>query len=363
MTFSNNDYLYMDLALRLGLKGKGFTEPNPMVGAVVVKDDRILATGYHRVFGGEHAERMALKDVNEPGTTLYVTLEPCSHFGKTAPCTDIIIKKNVARVVIAMVDPHPLVNQKGIRKLKGAGIGVETGLLQDRAEHLNRHYLKYVLRGLPYVTINGGVSMDGKMTDRDRKSRWITGEQLRRLSHSLRGEFSAILAGSRTVSDDNPLLTIREDGWEGKKFFRVILDSRNRLDPGLCIHQDDIDFPLIFFSSDACANKEKKSDLHFFVPSGTGGLDLNAVLSRLGQLEIASVLIEGGGRVIDSFISQSLYDEMILFQSNMLLGGKDSVQLHETGSPVARPRRFSPWEVIQLEEGIIMRGYPECLPE
>ena len=169
--------------------------------------------------------------------------------------------------------------------------------------------------------------------------------------------------GSQTILDDNPLLTIREEGWTEKKFFRVILDTHNRLDPGTCIHQDEDDFPLVFFSARSCPNKRKQSDLHFFVPSDKRGLHLDAVLSTLGQLDVASVLIEGGGKIIDSFIRQSLYDEMVLFESNILLGGKESVQIYGTGSPISRPERFSSWDVMKLDEGIIMRGYPICSPE
>ncbi|HEX7502555.1 MAG TPA: bifunctional diaminohydroxyphosphoribosylaminopyrimidine deaminase/5-amino-6-(5-phosphoribosylamino)uracil reductase RibD, partial [Acidobacteriota bacterium] len=189
------DRKFMKIALKLSRKGLGCTEPNPLVGAVAVKNGRILASGYHRAFGAPHAEAMALEHLAVPGSTLYLTLEPCAHFGKTPPCVDLIIARKVERVVMAMQDPNPLVDGRGIRKLRAHGIRTRVGLFQDWAERINRHYLKAIRTRVPYVTLRAGISLDGKLSDDAGRSRWVTSEEGRRYSHSLRGEFSAILAG------------------------------------------------------------------------------------------------------------------------------------------------------------------------
>ena len=227
----SEDEKFMKIALKLSLLGMGRTEPNPMVGAVAVKDGKIISSGYHRAFGLAHAEAMALENVHVPGTTLYLTLEPCCHFGKTPPCSELIIAKKVSRVVAAIGDPNPLVNGRGMERLRRSGIEVHSGVCADWAAHINRHYLQAVKARMPYVAIHAGVSLDGKLTDKNGHSRWITEAESRQLSHSLRGEFSAILAGHNTVVADNPRLTLREPGWNGKILYRVVLDAQNSLSP------------------------------------------------------------------------------------------------------------------------------------
>jgi diaminohydroxyphosphoribosylaminopyrimidine deaminase/5-amino-6-(5-phosphoribosylamino)uracil reductase len=351
------DIKFMKIAMKLGKKGTGFTSPNPLVGAVVAKNGKIIATGYHKHYGGSHAEYSALEKTNEENTTLYVTLEPCSHFGKTPPCTDSIINKKVKRVVIAMQDPNPLVNGKGIKKLEEKGIQVEVGLLEDLSKKINRHYLKFITKKLPYVTINAGTSIDGKLTDKYRESQWITDAQLRNLSHSLRGEFAAILVGVKTVADDDPQLTIREKEWGDRRIFRVILDSQNILDPGLRVFRDRERFPLILFSAKNAKNKERKVERHFFIAEDEDGLDLKQVLKILGSLSISSVLIEGGGKIIDSFLKQRLYDEIILFVGNKLIGGKESVELFPSGAALQRPVVLKRNEIVTLGSGYLLRGF------
>ncbi|NIM14630.1 MAG: bifunctional diaminohydroxyphosphoribosylaminopyrimidine deaminase/5-amino-6-(5-phosphoribosylamino)uracil reductase RibD [Candidatus Aminicenantes bacterium] len=357
------DIKYMKIALGLSKKGMGFTEPNPMVGAVVVKNNRILSTGYHARFGAVHAEQKALEHVTETGTTLYVTLEPCVHYGKTPPCTDLILEKKVKRVVVAIQDPNPLVNGKGIRQLREHGVQVDVGLFQDIASKINRHYLKFMTAKMPYVALNAGVSIDGKLTDKYRKSQWISDEELRLYSHSMRGEFSAILAGVSTVIDDNPQLTVREKDWQGKKLFRVILDSNNILDTGLNIYRDQENFPLIFFSSAEAENKtpNPEAEHHFFVSPDRdyGGLSLPEVLEQLYWLGVASVLVEGGGSVINSFITTGLYDEIVLFTADKFIGGTLSVQLFAEGAAVSNPVKLKEREILSLETGYIVRGYRE----
>lgn len=354
--FSATDIKFMKMAIRLGRKGIGHTEPNPLVGAVVVKGEQIIATGYHRKFGGLHAEREALRDIDAEGATLYVPLEPCSHHGKQPPCVEMVVEKKLARVVIATQDPCELVNGKGIARLQEAGVQVAVGCLEELYKYENRHYFKYIQANRPYIALRAGVSVDGKLTDKNRKSQWVTGVGLRTLSRSFRGEFSAIMAGVETVLDDDPQLTLRDD-WEGKKLFRVVLDSSNRLPETLQIFKDQDNFPLIIFSSNVAANRNAKCKHHYFVsPAEGGGLDLEEILDKLGKLGIASVMVEGGGRLIESFLKAGLYDEILLFTADKLIGGLDSVQLLSGGVPLANAIPLENRRIIQLEDGYVVRS-------
>jgi diaminohydroxyphosphoribosylaminopyrimidine deaminase/5-amino-6-(5-phosphoribosylamino)uracil reductase len=358
-----NDEKFMQAALRLSLLGQGFTEPNPMVGAVTVKNNRLLSSGYHRAYGAVHAEVMALENLHVPGATLYLTLEPCCHFGKTPPCTELIIAKKVSRVVMAMEDPNPLVSGQGRRRLEACGIRTECGLLADWAARVNRHYLRSMRSATPYVTIHAGVSLDGKLADRNGRSQWITSAELRSVAHSLRGEFSAILAGHNTVILDDPQLTLREAGWPGKRLYRVVLDSANSLPRHLRIFAEQERFPLIIFSSQQAADQTQKVPLHFFVSDSGSGLDWSEVFATLHRLGIASVLVEGGGQVIDSLIRERRFDEIVLFLSPQFVGGRESVQLFATGChSLDQALRLERWERVELSSGTIMRGYPTCSP-
>ncbi len=361
--WSENDLGFMKMALRLAEKGRGRTEPNPLVGAVVVQRGEVLATGFHRAFGQGHAERMALKSVDSPGTTLYVSLEPCGHVGKTPPCVDLIVAKKVQRVVVALQDPNPLVNGRGLALLGKKGIETSVGLLGAWAEYQNRHYLKFITRKIPYITLHAGISLDGKLTDKQRQSRWITAAEARRLSHSLRGEFSAILVGRQTVLDDDPQLSLRESGWAGKKLFRVVLDSQNTLPGHLRIFKDQERFPLVIFSSAWARSKRVRTPYHFFIQPDPNGLALRDVCRQLGRLGIASLLVEGGGQVIDSFLRQRLFDEVILFTAGKIVGGKEAVALFATGvERLNRSLELPEHELLELESGFIWRGWRRCLP-
>jgi diaminohydroxyphosphoribosylaminopyrimidine deaminase/5-amino-6-(5-phosphoribosylamino)uracil reductase len=355
-----DDIKFMKIALKIACKARGFTEPNPLVGAVVVKHHQVIATGYHRKYGEDHAELDALKKVTVNGTTLYVTLEPCIHFGKTPPCVDLIMEKKVQRVVVAMKDPNPLVNGKGIQKLKESGItvAVDVGGLGDIARKINRHYIKYITHKIPYVTLKAGISLDGKLTDKYRKSQWMTSEELRTFSHTLRGEFSAIMAGVKTIIDDNPQLNIREKAWGDKRLYRIVLDTHNTLDTRLRIFEDQEQFPLILFSSKEAENTIPKVKNHFFVtPHNLNGLNLREVLEVLYQQEIASVMVEGGGRLFNSFLQEELYDEIILSQAGTLIGGKESIQLFAEGTSVSTPIELKDREIIEFNTGCIIRGF------
>jgi diaminohydroxyphosphoribosylaminopyrimidine deaminase/5-amino-6-(5-phosphoribosylamino)uracil reductase len=357
------DRKFMKIALQLSRKGLGYTEPNPLVGAVAVKDGRILAGGYHRAFGAPHAEAMALEHLAVPGSTLYLTLEPCCHFGKTPPCVDLIIARKVERVVMAMQDPNPLVDGRGIRKLRAHGIRTRVGLFREWAERINRHYLMAIRARRPYVTLHAGISLDGKLTDDAGRSRWVTSEEGRRYSHSLRGEFSAILAGRGTITADNPSLNLREPGWEGKTLYRVVLDSANSLPRRLNVFKDQERFPLVIFSSAKAANRKKKVPLHFFVRHDAKGLVLADVLHELCKLGIASLLVEGGGQVLDSFVRERLFDEMAIFFSNKIVGGRNSVQIFASGDRLEDALELVDCRWSEFASGTMMRGYRKCSPD
>lgn len=351
------DLKFMKIAIKLGQKGEGFTEPNPLVGAVVVKNGKIISYGFHKSFGQKHAERMALSHITEKNTTLYVPLEPCSHYGKTPPCTDLIIKKSVKRVVISIKDPNPVVGGKGIEKLKKNSIEVDLGCLKYLYSEVNRHYLEYMKEKKPYVTIKAGVSIDSKLTDKYRNSKWITGKELREYSHSLRGEFSAILVGVKTIIEDNPLLNIREKAWLGKRLYRIVLDSNNIMSKDLKIFKHQENFPLIIFSSKNADNKNKKVKDHFFVKPNKDGLDVREVLHILYKKGIASVMVEGGGNVINSFLKERLYNEIILFCADKLIGAKESVELFSSGMSILNPIIFRKREILEFNSGYILRGF------
>ena len=358
---AGDDLRFMKMALRLARRGLGYTEPNPMVGAVVARDGRVLAAGFHARFGAAHAETMALERLAAPGATLYLTLEPCSHFGKTPPCADLIIRKKVRRVVMAMLDPNPLVNGAGLARLRAAGIQAEVGLCGAEAGRLNRHYLTFMRTGRPWVTLHAGVSLDGKMTDREGRSRWVTPSELRRCSHSLRGEFSAVMAGSGTVLADDPLLTLREPGWEGKTLLRVVLDAGAALPRERRVFRARERFPLVVFSDLAAAGNGRKGERHVFVPADGEGLNLDAVLKALAGMGIASLLVEGGGRLIDSFLRRGLWDEAVFFYSGRIVGGRDAVQPFASGTCLDAAPELAGRHWTPLAGGAILRGY-RCSP-
>jgi diaminohydroxyphosphoribosylaminopyrimidine deaminase/5-amino-6-(5-phosphoribosylamino)uracil reductase len=358
-----SDIKFMKIAQMLSWRGKGLTEPNPMVGAVAVKNNRIVGSGYHAACGQMHAEVMALKNLNEPDCTLYVTLEPCSHFGKTPPCADMILKKKIKRVVVAMIDPNPLVNGQGIEKLQDQGVNVEVGLTASFSKKINKHYLTFITQKRPFITLKAGISLDGKLTDKQGSSQWITNQTLRSLAHHYRAQHMAILCGANTIRQDNPQLTIRHPEWQNKLFYRIVLDTQNTLAKDRCVFNQSGNSPLIIFSSDSAANRVKKTDNHYFVSADDNGLNLNEIMAVLYRLSISSVLVEGGGKLHNSFLQKKMFDEMILFTEEQCLGGKTSVELFNDGVMLKDSVRLYSTELFKLDHGFIIRGYRTCLPE
>ena len=307
-TFSKNDTHFMSLALQLARKGRYSVASNPMVGCVIVKDNKILAEGYHQIFGEAHAEINALTQINHQadGVTLYVTLEPCAHQGKTPPCAQAIIDANVKEVVIATLDPNPLVSRKGVAMLEGAGIIVKIGLLENESKELNRGFIKRMEIGLPFVTCKIAMSIDGKTSMASEQSKWITSEEARQDVQKLRAKNQAILTGSGTILADNPSMTVRLDGIDNTPL-RVVIDGKNKItNPILNIFSNDAK-TQIFNNNNSQINTD-------------GKLDLTYILKQLVEQDINSILLEAGPNLIGAMLEANLIDEFVIYTAPILMG-------------------------------------------
>lgn len=324
MNGQSHEY-YMNRAIKLALKGRGAVRPNPMVGAVLVKDGRVISEDYHRVFGGWHAERSCILNCREPveGSTLYVTLEPCCHYGKTPPCTDIIISSGIRRVVVGTKDPNPLVAGRGIGLLKARGIEVICGVCREQCLELNRVFFHYIRTGLPYVTLKYAMTMDGRTATFSGKSRWITGEAARQQVHEERSAHSGIMAGIGTVLADDPLLTCRIPG--GKTPVRIICDTQLRLPVDSKLVKTAGETPLIVAT--ACGDKSRRTALTaagcqlLDVPRGEGGLDLYGLMKALGEKKLDSIFLEGGSTLAWYALKAGLVQRVLAFIAPKIFGG------------------------------------------
>lgn len=354
-TMKNYDFKFMNRALILAQTGGSYASPNPRVGAVLAKNGRIVGEGSHSHYGGPHAEIVALRQAGPRarGSTLYVSLEPCSHFGKTPPCTGALVQAGVNRVVAAMRDPFPLVSGKGFAQLRKAGIRVESGLLREKARRINSSFLSSVKRKRPKVILKAAISLDGKIATVAGRSKWITGEKARRKAHEWRAGADALLVGSQTVLRDDPSLTVRlpayrrKDGWP----LRVVLDSKLSTRPSMKIFKG-IQQTVVFTSRLASRKKEKgfqaKGIQVFRVPFLQKVLSLKAVLRILHSLNVRTLLVEGGGQVHSSFLRENLADEVALFISPKIFGGNAPTWVG--GKGVENPNRAMKLKDIRLEE-------------
>ncbi|HOV78522.1 MAG TPA: bifunctional diaminohydroxyphosphoribosylaminopyrimidine deaminase/5-amino-6-(5-phosphoribosylamino)uracil reductase RibD [Bacillota bacterium] len=321
------DRKYMSLALELAARGQGRTSPNPAVGAVVVKEGKIIGQGYHLRAGTPHAEINAMKEAGEGarGATLYVTLEPCCHYGRTGPCTEAVIEAGIARAVVAMVDPNPAVSGKGIDKLRRAGIEVTLGVMEAEARELNEVFVKYITTGLPFVVAKAAVSLDGKIATSAGESKWITGPEARAYAHRLRDRYDAVMVGIGTVLADDPLLTARLPAGDGRDPVRVILDSaaRTPLHSKVLNRQSPA---RTIIAVTAAAPREKTEAL-----AATGAevlevnegprVDLAELMRLLSKKEITSVLVEGGSAVHGSAFAAGIVDKVVWFIAPRIIGG------------------------------------------
>ena len=328
------DAAYMEMAYGLAEKAAGRTSPNPCVGAVIVRKGRIVGHGFHEAAGQPHAEIVALRRAGgrAKGATLYVTLEPCVHWGRTPPCIDAVLEAGIRRVVISTLDPNPLVFGKGARRLRGAGREVSVGLLAARNLRLNEAPSKYLTRGIPFVTLKAALSLDGKMAARSRDARWISSAATRDYVHLLRAGHDALLVGIGTVLADDPLLTVRHALWPGKALTRVVLDADLRFPLGARLLSTLDRGPVLVFAR-AGARDGKRDALRrkgaeiVSVPEHGPHLDLVRVLACLGERGIASLMVEGGGRVATSFLEARLADKAVFTYSPLLIGGREAVSV------------------------------------
>ncbi len=292
------DRVYMRKAIQLARKGWGRVSPNPMVGAVIVKRGHVIADGYHRAAGKPHAEVEALEKAGAgaKGAALYINMEPCTHFGKTPPCVDRVIKAGVSRVVIGMKDPNPLVSGKGIAKLRRAGIKTEVGLMKEEAGRLNEIFIKYITTGKPFVIVKAAMSLDGKICTESGDSRWITGEKSRKFVHRIRAGVDGIVTGINTVIKDNPELTVRYGRFR-RNPAKIIVDSRCRIPAGSKVFENASD--LVIATTRACRRVEKlrKTGARvIMIKRSRGRVDIGGLVTELGKRGLTSLLIEGGGR-------------------------------------------------------------------
>lgn len=328
MVKRDRDETFLARALELAAKGVGRTSPNPAVGAVIVRNGRVIGEGFHRRAGLPHAEIEALRKVSGTarGATIYVTLEPCSHHGRTPPCADALIAAGITRVVVGMVDPNPLVRGRGIRRLRRAGIEVKAGVLKEACLRLNEDFIHWVTTKTPFVTVKLAASLDGRIATASGDSQWISGEQSRRVVHELRNRVDAVLVGAETVRTDNPQLTCRMRG--GRDPVRVIVDGRLTIDPQARVCTQPSKAATLVFTSEAQAHGTKATTLarHGVEVIGLATdtdhrIALRPLLKELGQRGIKSVLIEGGGRVVASALREGAVNKVLFFYAPLLLGG------------------------------------------
>jgi diaminohydroxyphosphoribosylaminopyrimidine deaminase / 5-amino-6-(5-phosphoribosylamino)uracil reductase len=317
----------MKRAVALAKKGAGWVNPNPMVGAVLVKDDRIIGEGFHEYFGGNHAEVNALDGISTgsaSGSTLYVTLEPCTHLGKTPPCANLIVEKKIARVVIGMADPNPLVNGQGIAFLQSKGIRTDVGLMEPQVMEMNEVFIKFIRTGHPFVLLKSAMTLDGKIATVTNASRWITGEPSRKMVHHLRQQLSAVMVGVNTVIFDDPLLNIRLKGtW--KNPLKVIADTHGRIAVGSNVLKNDPQLAIVATTKLADPQKLKNIERMgvqvLMCPVKDKKVDLGFVVQSLGNMGIDSIMIEGGSTLAFSALQEGIVDKIINFIAPKILGG------------------------------------------
>ena len=364
---------YMDMAIRLAKKGEGWTDPNPFVGAVIVKDGKIIGQGFHEKYGCPHAERNAIGSLSESaeGAVLYVTLEPCCHYGKTPPCTDVIIEKGISKVVIGSRDPNPKVAGKGAEILRKAGVDVYEDFMKEECDRLNPVFFYYITAHMPYVVMKYAMTADGKTATKTGASKWITGDAAREEVQHMRGRYTGIMAGIGTVLSDDPILDSRINGLRSP--VRIICDSRLRIPEDSKICRTAHKQRTII----ACAENEseksirlKASGVEILECPGEGGhIDLRVLMGKLADMKINSILLEGGGTLNESVLRAGLVNEIKMFIAPKIFGGSESRSPVE-GAGIEMPDEAIPLRCRDIEhigEDILISYEVErkqkCLPE
>ena len=353
----------MHLACRLARKAAGRTSPNPMVGAVLVRGGKIVGKGYHRFAGGDHAEIAALKQAGAKSkdATLYITLEPCSHQGRTPPCTRALIHAGIKEVVAGMKDPNPLVAGRGFQQLRRAGIRVRVGLLEAECRELIKAFAKFITQRLPFVTLKLAATLDGKIATTTGDARWISSEESRKTVHRLRNEMDALVVGSATVRADDPQLTCRVAG--GRNPWRVVLDSRLRLPLAAKIfHQPDPEKTIVATAIDASAKKARVIEALgvqvWRLPLSKGRIAWRPLLRKLASAGIVSVMVEGGAAVAASALKDKVVDKVLFFYAAKIFGGDARVMID--GLNVRRVRQAISLKRIEIRRSggdLLVSGY------
>lgn len=383
------DKKYMLACLKLAKKRAGKVSPNPMVGAVIVKDGKIVGQGYHRYFGGAHAEIETLKNagIKAKDATMYVNLEPCVHWGKTPPCIPEIIKAGIKKVVTAMKDPNPLVDGKGIEWLKVKGVKCRVGILEKEAKELNRFYIKFITKKMPYVILKTAMTLDGKIATSTGESKWITSKETRNYVHHLRSQVDAILVGKNTVIKDNPSLTTHG---KGHNPLRVVIDPDlsipvnskifDSLAPTLVVTKNNastakirilekkkikiLSLPCTFVQDDSANSKNGQvlpASSYAKVrglPTKNGKIDFKQIMRELAKMNIASVLIEGGGETNAYALKDGVVDEVLFFIAPKIIGGKNALTpVEDEGiQSLSQALKIKDWEIEKTCEDILVKG-------
>jgi len=357
---------FMRMALNLAKKAQGCTSPNPMVGAVIVKDGEVVGRGYHRAAGQAHAEVNAIEEagIKAKGASLYVNLEPCNHYGRTPACTRKILQAGIRRVILAMADPHTKAGG-GAVFLRQHGIDVLTGVCEKQAARLNEVFVKYVSTGRPFVILKCAATLDGRIATRTGDSKWVTGEKARRFVHRLRHAVDAILVGIGTIQTDNPRLTTRLDSKKkGADPVRIVLDTHLSISPDARILQLNSDSDTILIVGKSAAKAKRKQVQQNGVrvieqPVKVGQIDLKSLMDRLGSEGITSLLIEGGSRVLASALRSGIVDKALFFYAPKILGGDDGIPICR-GSGPARMKDSIQLKNIRVQrfaEDVMIEGY------
>lgn len=353
----------MQECLTLAKKGIGYVSPNPMVGCVIVKKGKVVGRGYHQKYGKPHAEVNALLEAGNKAvsSTLYVNLEPCSHFGKTPPCADLIVLKKVKEVVVAMRDPNPLVNGKGIAKLRDAKINILEHVLEAEAKKLNEIFVKSVKHKMPFVTLKIAETLDGRIADSTGDSKWLTNSQSQKYSHELRAQHDAILVGANTVIKDNPQLTVRHI--KGRNPLRIVIDGRLTSPINSKLFKDAAN-TVVFTSAEAfdrrktkVAQLERKGVRVLKLSGKSNQISLNQVMKQLHKMNISSILVEGGANILSQFINEKLADKLVVIIAPKILGdGIQSLTLCKNIS-VKKVLQLSNVAVVKLGSDVLIEGY------
>ena len=363
------DEKFMRQALKQAARGLGRTSPNPVVGAVIVRNGKIIASGYHQRAGYPHAEIEALRKMEgeaRKGDSLYVTLEPCNHYGKTPPCTEAILKRGIRRVFMGMRDPNPNVSGGGARFLEENGVEVQSGLLEAECRRQNEAYIKFITTGRPFVSAKSAMTMDGWTASSTGHSQWITNEKSRRFVHGLRDKVDGIMVGVGTVLTDDPSLTSRLKHGKGKDPVRIIVDTRLRTPPASKVinHQSSSKTFIALgegVSTDRLNGISRDGVSTIVCPTKNGRIDLGALLDVLGGMSITSLLVEGGADIMGSMIRERLVDKFYLFKAPKILGGDDGIPM-ASGSGAKKINHclhLKELKVRRFNNDILLIGYPE----